>query len=103
MKANVKLYIELPGVTIREEKVPEDLRNLIPQAKAWCFLNERTIYEHLERTSLLSVLSFVDDCQRNLPALENFCFDTQHPTPIPHEVAMFQIMYNAFQAARVRI
>jgi hypothetical protein len=103
MKHEPRLYVELPGVSVNEENVPPSLRKLLPHARKWSFLNERFTYEHLEHTPMSEVVRFVNDCKNNLGELEKLCFDVEHPTPIPDEVVILQMMYNSFQAARVRV
>lgn len=97
---NFSRYSKLTGVVIKSEKVPKALVNLISFAKIWSFTNEAEMQRALERSTTDEIQAFVQACEDNLPALNNYCLKKHHPIPIPDEIVMFQIMYTNFFEAR---
>lgn len=93
-------YTDRPGVAISEQRVPAKLRPLLSFAKEWCFEGDTAVYRHLENTGEALIREFVSQCDARQASLERFCFDTTHPTPMPDEAVVFQIMYHNFMTAR---
>jgi len=93
------LYIQLPGVKVDENNFPEELRCLVPMAKKWCYVNEDALYQHLNDSGLEQIEAFVTACKRSEPKLGNYCFETAHPCPVPHEAVLLQIMFDNYMAA----
>jgi hypothetical protein len=96
-------YVDLPGVEIHPNKIPEPLRDLLPFARKWCFLKEDALHAALDQTDTQSIQTFVDNSNSKDEQLYEFCFRRDLPTPVPDEVALMQTMYHNLEAARSRL
>ena len=96
-------YVDLPGVKIHPNKIPEPLRDLLPFARQWCFVEEDALYTALDQADTQSIQTFVDNGNSKDEQLYDFCFRQDLPTPVPDEVVLMQTMYHNLEAARSRL
>ena len=85
-------YADIEGVIIDPDKVPDDLRELIPLARKWAISDdvERGIFEEI--ISSEEKKDFIDKVWPRMARLEEYCAKFRNNVPVPDEVVLFDMM-----------
>lgn len=93
-------YIDLPGVVIRPEKVPAELRPLLKFGKGWAMHTDSLTEKNLARRPTAEIAEFVQACEAHLSMFEEFSIDGPMQNPMPDEVVLLQILHRNYLEAR---
>src|SRR2546427_173597 len=91
--ATGKRYAELPGVTLRLEKIPRPLVPLLEDAKKWAIVGETGIEKAILKTRLEEMEGILSAALPLRDQIRNFAFESEgaSQTPVPDEVVLFQM------------
>ncbi len=88
-------YMDDPGVSIDESKVPENLRHLIPYAMTWCIGDDVERGDLMWLTPREELTEFVAAVWPRCSEINQWCRSHDGDVPVPDEVIIFGMMTEA--------
>lgn len=89
-------YGEMPGIVIKEENIPPELRPLLPLAIKWSISDDQEIAPYARKQGKRSVQKFLSAFKAHLDEIDAFCPTDDERTPVPDEVVVFTMAFQAF-------
>lgn len=90
-------YIDIPGVVINNNKIPENLRGLLPLAKKWAIGDDAERENFIKKATIEEKKHFVEKILPKIDEINEWCDKLRALTPVPDEGVLFDDMMEAWR------
>jgi hypothetical protein len=96
-------YAEQDNVIIDPQKVPEDLRDLVPLARKWAIGDDVERADFMKSATIEEKKELVDRVSPKMDRIERYCAPLREQIPAPDEVVLFDMLMESVEEARPEI